>query len=76
MVKGPNGQSPHDTRINALLGASDGSLWIGTPSGLSHSQDGKLIDYSPGISSIIEDHTGTIWVARYRIRDEKVRCAG
>jgi len=72
--KAPNGQAPQDTRINALLGASDGSLWIGTPSGLSHFQDGKLIDYSPvavGISSIIEDHAGTIWVARYRIRDEK-----
>ena len=72
--KAPNGQSPQDTRINALLGASDGSLWIGTPSGLSHFQDGQLINYSPiavGISSIIEDHTGTIWVTRYRIRDEK-----
>jgi signal transduction histidine kinase/ligand-binding sensor domain-containing protein len=58
--------------INNLLGARDGSLWIGTPSGLSRLKDGELVNYSStpvGISNIIEDHTGTVWVTRYRVTD-------
>lgn len=72
--KAPDGQPPLDTWINALLGASDGSLWIGTTSGLIRLQGDKLVSFSPtsvGISSIIEDHEGTIWVARYRTKDGK-----
>ena len=60
--------------INNLLGASDGSLWIGTPSGLSRLKERELLNYSStpvGISSIIEDHTGTVWVTRYRVTDGK-----
>jgi signal transduction histidine kinase/ligand-binding sensor domain-containing protein len=56
-----------------LLGARDGSLWIATTDGLSHFKDGVLFTYatkSAGVSGIIEDHNGTIWVTRYRIKDE------
>jgi signal transduction histidine kinase/ligand-binding sensor domain-containing protein len=58
----------------SLLGARDGSLWIGAPGGLAQLKDGALFNYSPqirgsGVSQIIEDHAGTIWFTRYRIRD-------
>ena len=67
------GQPLPDVRITSLRRARDGSLWIGTPYGLSRLKDGELITYSTaiGISTIIEDHEGTIWVTRYRITDGK-----
>src|SRR5262249_49251420 len=60
--------------ITSLLGARDGSLWIGTPHGLFDLRNGVLTSYArklgePGISAIIEDHAGTIWLTRYRIDD-------
>src|SRR5262249_14793035 len=50
------------------------SLWIGTPGGLSRLKDGHLVNYataarSPGISAIVQDREGTIWVTRYRLTD-------
>jgi PAS domain S-box-containing protein len=56
--------------VTALLGASDGSLWIGTTGGLSHLKDGQLKIYTDpahpsGISAIIEDRSATIWATRY-----------
>jgi signal transduction histidine kinase/ligand-binding sensor domain-containing protein len=58
--------------FTALLGASDGSLWIGTSSGLGRLKEGHFRSYSKpgdrsGIGSIIEDHAGHIWVTRYLI---------
>ena len=58
--------------FTALLGASDGSLWIGTSHGLGRLKDGEFHSYSRpgdrwGIFSIIEDHTGNIWVTRYHL---------
>ncbi len=70
----PKGQSLPDTRITSILGTRDGSLWIGTTAGLSRLKDGELVNYSSmpiGISSIIEDHTGTVWATRYNVRDGK-----
>jgi signal transduction histidine kinase/ligand-binding sensor domain-containing protein len=72
----PSGQSLPSTGISYLLGSRDGSLWIGTYNGLARFKDGELFDYAnhpggPGISSIIEDHAGRIWVTRYRVRDGK-----
>jgi len=87
----PNGQSLAGSGISYLLGARDGSLWIGTYSGLSRLKVGKLFNYkttpnSPGISAIIEDHAGAIWVTRYGVNDgkgslcqvegDKLRCYG
>lgn len=67
------GQPLPDVRITSLRRARDGSLWIGTPYGLSRLKDGELTTYSTaiGISTIIEDHEGTIWVTRYRVTDGK-----
>jgi signal transduction histidine kinase/ligand-binding sensor domain-containing protein len=68
------GQTLRDQHITSLLGSRDGSLWIGTSSGLSRFKDGQLLNYSStpvGISDILEDHSGTIWVTRYRVRDGK-----
>jgi signal transduction histidine kinase/ligand-binding sensor domain-containing protein len=68
----PRGQSL--PRITDLLGGRDGSLWIGTPTGLVRLKGGELFSYSPkpnspGISEIIEDKAGAIWVTRYRVHD-------
>src|SRR5215470_8842712 len=58
--------------VTALLGASDGSLWVGTSHGLGRLKDGNFQSYSKpgdrwGIFSIIEDHTGHIWLTRYHL---------
>ena len=55
-----------------LLGARDGSLWIGMRRGLSRLKDGRLQVYTKsddnsGISTILEDHEGTIWITRYNV---------
>jgi signal transduction histidine kinase/ligand-binding sensor domain-containing protein len=68
------GESLPAPGFGALLGARDGSLWIGTTGGLSRLKDGHLFNYtttprSPGISAIAEDAAGTIWVTRYRVND-------
>src|SRR6201998_551951 len=74
-----------------LLGARDGSLWIGMRRGLSRLKDGRLQVYTKhddhsGISTILEDHEGTIWVTRYfvprgegplcRVEGNGLRCYG
>jgi signal transduction histidine kinase/ligand-binding sensor domain-containing protein len=61
---------------SSLLGARDGSLWIGAPGGLAQLKNGELFNYASqiggaGISQIIEDHAGTIWFTRYRVGDGK-----
>jgi signal transduction histidine kinase/ligand-binding sensor domain-containing protein len=70
----PEGQFLPGSGISYLLGSRDGSLWIGTTSGLSHLKDGQLFNYagqsgSSGIGVIIEDLEGTIWITRYLIKD-------
>ena len=55
-----------------LLGARDGSLWIGTRIGVGRLKNGEFQWYSnpaqrSGISVILEDHEGAIWVTRYRV---------
>jgi signal transduction histidine kinase/ligand-binding sensor domain-containing protein len=72
----PAGMSLPSKGISYLLGGLDGTLWIGTYNGLSRYKDGKLFNYTtsargPGISQIIRDHTGAIWVTRYRVNDGK-----
>jgi len=57
-----------------LLGARDGSLWIGTSGGLSRMKNGEVFDYAmggSGISAIFEDPAGEIWFTRYRFSDGK-----
>ena len=62
---------PPVRNVNYLLGARDGSLWIGTTIGLARLKDGKLqwfsdIAQDSGVSVILEDPEGTIWLTRYR----------
>jgi len=57
--------------ISDLLGARDGSLWIGTSDGLYRLRDGEVSSYDAqhGVSALIEDHNGTIWLTRYRLKN-------
>jgi ligand-binding sensor domain-containing protein len=77
------------SRINSLLGARDGSLWIGTSAGLARWRNGSLTNYKDAtgsIMAILEDRTGTIWIARAnlsdtngplcKVTDTGVRCYG
>src|SRR5271166_2233870 len=60
----PPGKRLPSRRISSLLGAGDGSLWIGTVRGPAHWKDGNLVDYpaAPGyIESILQDPEGTVW---------------
>src|SRR5882762_4664159 len=85
----PEGSELPSSRINSLLGARDGSLWIGTSMGLARWRNGNLINYrdaTGSIMAILEDRTGTIWIARANLSDTKgplckvtdtgVRCYG
>src|SRR5262245_55470860 len=72
----PPGESLGGGRFQegALLAARDGSLWIGTSSGLSRLKDGHLFNYtttarSPAVAAIAEDREGTIWVTRTFVND-------
>src|ERR1700692_4928645 len=54
----------------ALAPGSDGTLWIGTPNGLSRNSHGKFTTFttrdglpSDDIASVLEDHNGTLWIA-------------
>jgi len=66
----PGGKPLPTSRVYSLLGASDGSLWIGTGVGLARSRNGELVNYSGGrgfIESILEDASGTIWMTRSQV---------
>jgi ligand-binding sensor domain-containing protein/two-component sensor histidine kinase len=76
--------------FSAIFGASDGSLWIGTRRGLSRLKNGELSTYTKpsehsGISTIIEDHAGKIWLTCYgtsgqgglcEVAGQSLRCYG
>ncbi len=69
----PAGQRLLDPRIFSLLGARDGSLWIGTGYSVSHWVDGQLINYpqlSGRVEALIEDVHGVVWLARTQIADD------
>jgi signal transduction histidine kinase/ligand-binding sensor domain-containing protein len=62
----PDGGQLMSPRIDSLLGAHDGSLWIGTAGGLSHWQNQHLTNYvdEPGVvASMVQSRTGSIWIA-------------
>ncbi|MGA7521102.1 MAG: two-component regulator propeller domain-containing protein [Acidobacteriaceae bacterium] len=76
--------------VISLLGARDGSLWIGTDAGLDHWVNNHLIVYPKGegwyVVSILEDREGRIWIDRARSGDRthplcqvlatEIRCYG
>jgi signal transduction histidine kinase/ligand-binding sensor domain-containing protein len=59
--------------------ARDGTLWIGTIQGLASWRDGKLTRYPDltdlVISSILEDHNGTVWAGSYSFAPPGKLCA-
>jgi len=70
----PQGIELPSSRINSLLGARDGSLWIGTSMGLARWRNGNLTNYKDAtgsIMAILEDRTGAIWIARANFSDTK-----
>jgi signal transduction histidine kinase/ligand-binding sensor domain-containing protein len=62
----PGGRLPSNN-ITTLLVTRDGTFWIGTTKGLASWKDGKLTTYSElnaiRIFALLEDRTGTVWVA-------------
>ncbi len=66
----PAGSQLPSPIVFALMTARDGSLWIGTDAGLSRWHDQRLTNYPSGsVISILEDHTGQIWIMRGRLLD-------
>ncbi len=63
-----NGALPSNS-ITALVGAPDGSLWIGANDGLTHLSNGRFQTYTRqqglpdnAVSSLFIDHTGALWI--------------
>jgi PAS domain S-box-containing protein len=80
----PDQQLPSNT-ITKLVVARDGTLWIGTWSGLASWKDGRLTQYAElagsAIFALVEDRVGSIWVGAKgpdgklcEIRNGSVRC--
>jgi hypothetical protein len=61
-----------DDRIVALLGARDGSVWIGTRNGLAQWKDGNLIVHARvgRFGALLEDREGTVWAGHTRALTE------
>src|SRR6185369_16383056 len=59
----PDGKDRQPPAVSALLGARDGSLWIGRLGHLSQWADGRLTDYpiTGGVVSLFERRNGEIW---------------
>ena len=75
----PPSEKTFPSSFTAAVAARDGSLWLGTRAGLSRLKDGKVTTYSKpgdhsGISEIIEDHAGRIWVTRYGTKGGGALC--
>ena len=88
--KPPKGQQPLRGMILGLLGASDGSLWIGTEQEFARWKDNQLTHYSAysgSVQALAEDNAGAVWIARSqlgsdrrgplcRVSNDKVHCYG
>jgi PAS domain S-box-containing protein len=63
-----------------LLGARDGTLWIGTSGGLASWKNGQLTQYPElsgfFVNTVIEDRNGTVWAGGWGHAEAKARlCA-
>ncbi len=69
----PPGKQLSSPVVARVLAARDGSLWIGTVPGLSHSTNQDLINYSSYANAVmgptVEEENGTIWLIRAGIAD-------
>ena len=74
-----NGEPLPSNFVVRLHVARDGTLWIGTISGLASWRDGKLTRYPDlgglVIGSILEDRNGTVWVGSYSLAAPGKLCA-
>jgi signal transduction histidine kinase/ligand-binding sensor domain-containing protein len=65
----PPGQRPSETFVFRLLGARDGTLWIGTFESLSNWNGTTLIRHPEfdgrTIGSLLEDREGTVWAGTW-----------
>jgi signal transduction histidine kinase/ligand-binding sensor domain-containing protein len=69
----PAGTRLLDSRIFSLLGARDGSLWIGTGYSISRWKDGSLVNYpqlSGRVEALAEDDEGALWLVRTQMTDD------
>lgn len=89
--KPPPGDQLPDQMITALAPDPGGGLWVGTRRGLSYSSGGTLRNYrtsqdlnGPGVSSVVVDDTGTVWVGTVaynsgglcRVQQNRLACYG
>jgi signal transduction histidine kinase/ligand-binding sensor domain-containing protein len=69
----PLGERLLDSRVFSLLGARDGSLWIGTGYSVSRWKNGELTNFpkiSGRIESLVEDAEGAVWLVRTQATDD------
>src|SRR5579863_8202089 len=66
-----SGEELSSTSVQTILGARDGSLWVGTETGLAHLVNGRLTLSEKGWATapLIEDRDGKIWFLRVRPGD-------
>ena len=75
----PAGQQLPSSYISRLMVSRDGTLWVGTTKGLASWRNGQLTRYSEiaghSISSLLEDHEGTVWVGEFQQQPPGELCA-
>ncbi|MET0332595.1 MAG: two-component regulator propeller domain-containing protein [Dyella sp.] len=65
---GPPSRAARATPISPVFGATDGSLWFGSPGQISQLKDGKLRVYDIGSRvEAMAEADGTVWFARARL---------
>ena len=83
----PPGKVNLPPAVLSMVGAKDGSLWIATTTSVGHFDKGVFSYLPVGLmhpNQLIEDHRGTIWLARSRdkkgalcsIRGTSLQCPG
>jgi ligand-binding sensor domain-containing protein len=74
----PSAQHLPSNGIHKLLVARDGTLWIGTATGLASWKDGRLRQYAEFsgqvVSAVFEDHEGSVWAGALGLSNAKL-CA-
>jgi signal transduction histidine kinase/ligand-binding sensor domain-containing protein len=68
-----SGEELSSTSVTRILGARDGSLWVGTEAGLVHLVNGRLTLYEKGSATapLIEDRDGKIWFLHVRLPNDR-----
>ncbi len=67
----PDGAPLYSPSVYSLLGARDGSLWIGNGISIAHMQKGVVTNYNEPlgrVKTILEDQSGKIWLTRSGVR--------